>query len=73
MDTPPRAGKDHRVNQDRYFHVMGQGWYVLTREGVDGPYMDKKQVNDSIRKFTVKEEVEKPTDEPAPWENFFLR
>jgi hypothetical protein len=68
MDTPPRAGKDHRVNQDRYFHVMGQGWYVLTREGVDGPYMDKKQVNDSIRKFTAT-----PADEPAPWENFFLR
>ena len=73
MDTPPRAGKDHRVNQDRYFHVMGQGWYVLTREGVDGPYMDKKQVNDSIRKFTAKEEVEKTAAEPAPWENFFLR
>ena len=73
MDTPPRAGKDHRVNQDRYFHVMGQGWYVLTREGTNGPYIDKKQVNDFIRKFTTKEQVETPTDKPAPWENFFLR
>ena len=73
MDTPPRAGKDHRVNQDRYFHVMGQGWYILTREGVDGPYVDKKQVSDFIRKFTAKERVEKPADDPAPWENFFLR
>ena len=73
MDNPPRAGKDHRVNQDRYFHVMGQGWYVLTREGVDGPYVDKKQVNDLIRKFSAEKEVEKPADEPAPWENFFLR
>ena len=73
MDNPPRAGKDHRVNQDRYFHVMGQGWYVLTREGVDGPYVDKKQVNDLIRKFSAEDEVEKPANEPAPWENFFLR
>ena len=73
MDPPPRAGKDNRVNQDRYFHVMGQGWYVLTREGIDGPYIDKKQVNDFIRKFTTKEQVETPADKPAPWENFFLR
>ena len=73
MDTPPRAGKDHRINQDRFFHVMGQGWYVLTREGVDGPYMDKTQVNDRIRKFTATEEADKPTDGTAPWEDFFLR
>ncbi len=81
MDNPPRAGKDHRVNQDRYFHVMGQGWYVLTREGVDGPYVDKNQVNEFIRKFTTKGAAEKPVDKvadksadaPAPWEDFFLR
>lgn len=73
MDTPPRAGKDHRINQDRFFHVMGQGWYVLTREGVDGPYVDKNQVNDCVRKFTVTEQPEKPSDKPAPWEDFFLR
>ena len=73
MDTPPRAGKDHRINQDRFFHVMGQGWYVLTREGVDGPYMDKIQVNERIRKFTARDEPEAPSDGPAPWEDFFLR
>jgi hypothetical protein len=73
MDNTPRAGKDHRVNQDRYFHVMGQGWYVLTREGVDGPYVDKNQVNDFLKKFTTKEEAEVPADKPAPWEDFFLR
>lgn len=37
----PRAGKQHRSNADRYFHVMGQGWYVLTREGISGPYVTK--------------------------------
>lgn len=74
MDNPPRAGKDHRINQDRFFHVMGQGWYVLTREGVDGPFVDKIQVDERIRKFTAKEEPEKSSsDEPAPWEDFFLR
>jgi hypothetical protein len=77
MDNPPRAGKDHRINQDRFFHVMGQGWYVLTREGVDGPYMDKHQVNDRIQKYTqpeqAKADAETSNDEPAPWEDFFLR
>jgi hypothetical protein len=72
-DTPSRAGKDHRVNQDRCFHVMGQGWYVLTREGVDGPYVDKNQVDDFIRKFTAKEQAKTPADNPAPWEDFFFR
>ncbi len=77
MDNPPRAGKDHRINQDRFFHVMGQGWYVLTREGVDGPFMDKNQVNDRLRKFSQPQQANTNTeasqDEPAPWEDFFLR
>lgn len=75
MDNPPRAGKDQRINQDRYFHVMGQGWFVLTREGVDGPYMDKNQVTDCIRKYTNPEQAkaEASNDEPAPWEDFFLK
>ena len=73
MDNSPRAGKDNRINQTRSFHVMGQGWYVLTREGVDGPYMDKNQMDDRIRKFTDTQEHETPPDEPAPWEEFFLR
>ncbi len=75
MDNPPRAGKDHRINQDRFFHVMGQGWYVMTREGVDGPFMDKTQVNDRIRRITQPQQTDTETsqDEPAPWEDFFLR
>lgn len=38
----PRAGSEHRSNTDRYFHVMGQGWYALTREGISGPYLTKE-------------------------------
>jgi len=36
-----RTGSTHRINPDRYFHVMSQGWYIFTREGVQGPY-DKR-------------------------------
>ncbi len=33
-----RTGSSDRINPDRYFHVMNQGWYVFTREGIHGPY-----------------------------------
>lgn len=44
----PRLGKEHRINTDRYFHVMGQGWYVLTREGVNGPYLTKELAKEFV-------------------------
>lgn len=44
----PRAGKEHRSNSDRYFHVMGQGWYVLTRERVQGPYLSKELAREFV-------------------------
>jgi len=33
-----RTGSTNRINPERYFHVMNQGWYVFMREGVQGPY-----------------------------------
>ncbi|MBI3560110.1 MAG: hypothetical protein HY080_00105 [Gammaproteobacteria bacterium] len=36
-----RIGEQHRVNVNRYFHVMSQGWYAYTREGIRGPFVDK--------------------------------
>jgi len=45
----PRAGKEHRSNSDRYFHVMGQGWYVLTREGINGPYLTKEVAEEFVK------------------------
>lgn len=36
-----RAGEQHRINIDRFFHVMSQGWYVHTREGIRGPFFDR--------------------------------
>ncbi len=47
----PRAGKEFRSNTDRYFHVMGQGWYVLTREGNNGPYLTKELAQEFISDF----------------------
>ena len=45
----PRAGKEHRTNTDRYFHVMGQGWYVLTRDGISGPYLTKDLASEFVQ------------------------
>lgn len=61
-DDKPRAGKEFRSNADRYFHVMGQGWYVLSREGITGPYLTKELaqefVNDLIRSMVPDEKKE---------------
>jgi len=40
-----RAGKQYRSNPDRYFHVMTEGWYIFTREGVRGPFHDKPRAS----------------------------
>ncbi|TDY00966.1 hypothetical protein [Thiohalophilus thiocyanatoxydans] len=40
--STPRSGRHDRINDDRYFHVMNQGWYALTREGIRGPFIDKQ-------------------------------
>ena len=76
MNNPARAGKEHRVNKERYFHVMGQGWYVLTREGVGGPYTERSEVKSVISQLVDPDAapVEKPEEEGLPrWEEFFLR
>ena len=39
----PRAGKTFRNNGDRYFHVMNAGWYVHTRDGIVGPFLEKAE------------------------------
>ena len=36
-----RAGPEFRLNASRYFHVMGEGWYLHTREGVEGPFLQR--------------------------------
>ena len=71
-----RAGKEHRVNTERYFHVMGQGWYVFTREGVGGPYIERNQAIIKIKQLEDPDAVidSSAEDGGTPrWEEFFLR
>lgn len=46
-----RTGKQDRNNPDRFFHVMGQGWYAFTREGVIGPYVTKERANELLEEL----------------------
>lgn len=57
-----RSGKQNRANPDRYFHVMGQGWYVFAREGIIGPYITRERATellDELINSTVPVEKEK--------------
>jgi hypothetical protein len=46
----PRSGRHDRINTNRYFHVSRQGWYALTREGLGGPFLEKQQAEEFVRK-----------------------
>jgi hypothetical protein len=75
MDTgrtpAPRAGREHRVNPDRYFHVMGEGWYMYTREALAGPFPDKNQAELHLERM-IKGEPKGPGPDDQPpdvWES----
>lgn len=42
-NMPSRAGEAFRNNPDRFFHVMTQGWFIFTREGILGPFVDQQK------------------------------
>ena len=44
-----QGSKEVRISENRYFYVMGEGWYVLTREGVSGPYLEKNEAIDFVQ------------------------
>lgn len=48
-----QGSKEARVSNSRYFNVMGEGWYVLTREGVSGPYPEKHQAIDFVQTVVI--------------------
>ena len=60
-----RAGKNHRSNQDRYFHVMSQGWFMYTREGIQGPFFDRQQAQHHLWKML--DELKGEKDPSAGW------
>jgi hypothetical protein len=43
-----RGSKESRICHSRYFYVMGEGWYVLTREGESGPYPNKEEAEEFV-------------------------
>lgn len=57
-----RGSKETRISTNRYFFVMGEGWYVLTREGVSGPYTEKNKAIDFVETvLTGVQSVDFPT------------
>jgi hypothetical protein len=43
-----RGSKESRISDSRYFYVMGEGWYVLTRDGESGPYPNKDKAEEFV-------------------------
>lgn len=58
-----RDGSNYRSNPDRYFHVMAQGWYVFTREGIRGPFVDRERAERFVRSLIE----EQRGDPSASW------
>jgi len=56
-----RAGRKHRSNPDRYFHIMTKGWYIFTREGVKGPFYDKSRAT-----FYLEQHLHDLDEQPDP-------
>ncbi len=58
-----RSGKQNRVNTDRFFHIMNEGWFVYMRQqmqlvdvdasntGVAGPFGSKEQAGEYLNKI----------------------
>lgn len=54
--------REARISPNRYFYVLGEGWYVFTREGVSGPYIEKDKAIDFVETvLTGNRSFEPPT------------
>ncbi len=60
-DSESRAGEQYRSNPDRFFHVMTQGWYVFTREGIRGPFLDRKRAATFLESHITDSKDEDPS------------
>lgn len=61
----PRIGEQYRSNPDRYFHILTQGWYVFTREGIRGPFVDRNHANDYLQ--THISDLKSEDDSSSSW------
>ena len=46
-----RTGEQDRTNPERFFHIMNNGWFVYTREGIKGPFIDKSRAGSFLEQF----------------------
>lgn len=78
-----RTGEHDRVNTDRFFHIMNEGWFVYLRKdkilidninsknGVAGPFESKPLAGDYLKQIihmTSSEHLE-PTEGPNANQN----
>lgn len=61
-----RTGKKNRVNTDRFFHIMNEGWFVYmrkdklliekitTKDGIAGPFQSKQVASDYLTEYLPK-------------------
>ena len=59
-----RTGKQNRVNTDRFFHIMNEGWFLYLRkdkilidninskEGIAGPFQSKPIASDYLKQIS---------------------
>ena len=62
---PHRGGKHLRSNPERYFHVMAQGWFIFTREGIQGPFVDRPRAEAHLSSHL--NELKGSQDPSASW------
>lgn len=65
-DPKSRAGEQFRINTERYFYVMSQGWYLHTRDGVEGPYNTREDAEQHLSGLTSDKSE-------FPWESWRFR
>lgn len=54
----PRRGKEERSNYQRFFHVMNQGWYIYTREGICGPFLQQQDMHTFLEEHIARHQPE---------------
>jgi len=63
--TNNRVGEEYRSNPDRYFHVMTEGWYIFTREGIRGPFVDRGRATSYLKTYIS--DIKSENDPSSSW------
>ena len=63
-----RIGEQGRINTSRFFHVMGEGGDLYSREGLKGPYADRRDADQTLNQLIHGKAAAKPGAAPRdPW------